>query len=74
MIRRICQVLITVRETPKVTMEPYRETFVKNFCVFFWNVDPREKSGKHSIGKTLYRDGNPIVKWNEKMARKPNAT
>jgi len=40
MIRWICQVLITVEETPKWTMEPYRETLVKNFCVFFWKVDP----------------------------------
>ena len=27
-------------KTPKVTMEPYRETVVKKFCVFFWKVDP----------------------------------
>ena len=27
-------------KTPKWTMEPYSETLRKNFCVFFWKVDP----------------------------------
>ena len=61
MIRWICQVLITVGETPNVTMEPYSETLIKNFCVFFWKVDPEEKS------RITRRERNPIAEWNEKL-------